>query len=134
MTLDSQLGSPNLFDLIGFCGELDWGVNTADFNDFYTKNVFRFVFGANTVFTRVVLKKIPQAIGPYGFDASLPIISAGLPSGREFYNFTTPDRKARRIDSVEQFRNEIQPAHALAITASGRKWTTYLLGIYYSSL
>lgn len=136
MTLDSQIGHPNLFDLVGFSGELDWGVSQADFNDFYTKNTFRWVFGANTVFTRIVLKKIPAGIAPYGFPAigGGAIITAGLPSGREFYNFCTPDRKARRIDSVEQFRNEIQPCQALSMTASGRKWTTYMLGVYYSSL
>jgi hypothetical protein len=55
MTLDSQLGHPNLFDLVGFTGELEWGVSQADFNDVYEKCVFKFVFGQNTIFTRVTL-------------------------------------------------------------------------------
>ena len=125
---------PNLFDLIGFTGELSWGVSQGDFDDFYQKNTFRWIFGQNTIFTRIVLKKIPQGTGPVGFNAAGTVITNGFASGREFYNFCTPDRKARRIDSVEQFRNEIQPCVALAITSAGLKWTTYMLGILYSSL
>ena len=134
MTLDSQLGSPNLFDLVGFTGELEYGVSQADFNDIYNKSTFTFLFGNNTIFTRTTLKKIPQGIGPNGFNSSGTIITQGLPVVNAFYNFTTPDRKARRIDSVEQFRNEICPCSALSITAAGRKWMTYLIGVLYSSI
>lgn len=134
MTLDNTLGHPNLFDLVGFVGELEYGVSQADFNDFYTKMTFRWVFGTNTVFTRVTLKKIPQGIGPNGFNFAGTIITNGLGVVGNFYNFTTPDRKARRIDSVEQFRNEMHPCSALSITAAGRKWTTYMLGVLYSNL
>jgi hypothetical protein len=134
MTLDSQLGHPNLFDLVGFTGELDWGVSQADFDDVYTKTVFKFIFGQNTIFTRVTLKKIPQGIAPHGFNSGGTVISAGLPVVGNFYNFTTPDRKARRIDSVEQFRNEICPCVAYSITAAGRTWTTYLIGVLYSNI
>jgi len=134
MTLDNTIGHPNLFDLVGFVGELEWGVSQPDFNDFYTKMVFRWIFGQNTVFTRIVLKKIPQGIGPSGFNFAGTVITNGLPVLGNFYNFTTPDRKARRIDSVEQFRNEMCPCSALSITAAGRKWTTYMLGILYSNL
>jgi len=102
MTLDNTVGHPNLYDLVGFVGELEWGVSQADFNDFYT------------------LKKIPQGIGPSGFNFAGNIITNGLPVLGNFYNFTTPDRKARRIDSVEQFRNEMCPCAALSITAAGQ--------------
>lgn len=85
MTLDSQLGHPNLFDLVGFTGELEWGVSQADFDDVYEKCVFKFIFGQNTIFTRVTLKKIPQGIAPYGFNSGGTIISAGLPVVGNFY-------------------------------------------------
>lgn len=134
MTLDATIGHPNLFDLVGFVGELGFGVSQADFNDVYTKTTFRWIFGQNTVFTRITLKKIPQGIGPNGFNSAGTIITNGLPVVSSFFNFTTPDRKARRIDSVEQFRNEIHPCSALSITAAGRKWTTYMLGVLYSNL
>lgn len=134
MTLDATIGHPNLFDLVGFTGEIEWGVSQADFNDIYNKMTFRWIFGQNTIFTRITLKKIPQGIGPNGFNSAGTIITAGLGVLGNFFNFTTPDRKARRIDSVEQFRNEIHPCSALAITAAGRKWTTYALGILYSNL
>ena len=124
MTLDSQLGSPNLFDLVGFTGELEWGVSQADFNDFYAKNSFTWKFGQQTIFTQTKLTKIPQGIGPAGFNSGGTIITNGLAVVGNFYNFTTPDRKARRIDSTEQFRNEICPCSALSITAAGRKWWT----------
>lgn len=134
MTLDNTIGHPNLYDLVGFVGELEWGVSQADFNNFYTNMVFRWIFGQNTIFTRIVLKKIPQGIGPHGFNSGGTIISNGLPVLGNFFNFTTPDRKARRIDSVEQFRNEMCPCAALSITAAGRNWTTYMLGILYSNI
>jgi hypothetical protein len=134
MTLDATIGHPNLYDLVGFTGEIEWGVSQADFNDMYTKMTFRWVFGTNTVFTRTTLKKIPQGIAPTGFNSAGTVISAGLGVLGNFYNFTTPDRKARRIDSVEQFRNEIHLCSALSITAAGRKWTTYMLGVLYSNL
>lgn len=124
MTLDSQLGSPNLFDLVGFTGELEYGVSQADFSDIYNKSTFTWIFGTNTIFTRTTLKKIPQGIGPSGFNNGGTILTQGLPTQNSYFNFTTPDRKARRIDSVEQFRNEVCPCSALSITAAGRKWFT----------
>lgn len=134
MTLDSTIGHPSLFDLVGFTGEIEWGVSQADFNDIYNKMTFRWLFGQNTVFTRTTLKKIPQGVGPHGFNNGGTVIAAGLGVVGNFYNFTTPDRKARRIDSVEQFRNELHPCSALSITAAGRKWWTYMLGVLYSNL
>jgi len=134
MTLDSQIGTPNLLDLVGFTGELEYGVNQADFNNIYNNMTFRWIFGQNTVFTRTTLRKIPQGIGPTGFNSAGTVITNGLGVIGNFYNFTTPDRKARRIDSTEQFRNELHPCEALAITAAGRQWTTYMLGILYSNL
>ena len=134
MTLDSQLGSPNLFDLVGFTGELEYGVSQADFNDIYNKCTFTWKFGTNTIFTQITLKKIPQGIGPTGFNSGGTIMTQGLPVINSFFNFTTPDRKARRIDSVEQFRNDICPCSALSITAAGRKWFTYMVGILYSNI
>jgi hypothetical protein len=134
MTLNGQLGSPNLFDLVGFVGELDWGVSQADFNDFYSKSSFTWKFGQQTIFIKTKLTKIPQGIGPTGFNNSGTIITNGLPVVGNFFNFCTPDRKARRIDSVEQFRNEICACSALSITASGHRWWTYMLGILYSNI
>jgi hypothetical protein len=134
MTLDSQLGAPNLYDLVGFTGELEWGVSQADFNNFYSSCSFTWKFGQQTIFTKTTLKKIPQGVGPNGFNSSGTIITNGLPVVGNFYNFCTPDRKARRIDSVEQFRNEICPCSALSITAAGRQWWTYMLGVLYSNI
>jgi hypothetical protein len=139
MTLDSQLGHPNLFDLVGFTGEIKWDNVLAyhnDFDDIYNKLMFRWVFGQNTIFTRITLKKIPQGIGPSGAVGNIAslLVTNGLPVVGSFFNFTTPDRKARRIDSVEQFRNEIAPCSALSITAAGRIWTTYMVGVLYSNL
>ena len=113
---------------------MEWGVSQADFVNVYTNSTFRWICGQNTVFLRTTLKKVPQGIGPYGFNAAGTIITAGLPVSSSFLNFTTPDRKARRIDATEQFRNEICFCTALAITASGRKWTTYMLGVLYTNM
>jgi len=134
MTLDSTIGHPQLYDLVGFTGEWEYGISQADFNNLYNNLTFTWIFGNNVVFTRTTLKKIPQGVGPHGFNFAGTIITQGLGVIGNFFNFTTPDRKARRIDSVEQFRNEICPCSALAITAAGRKWTTYMLGVLYSNL
>ena len=134
MTLDSQLGSPNLFDLVGFCGELGWTPSQADFNNFYESNTFTWKFGQQTIFTQTKLTKIPQGVGPTGFNSGGTIITNGLGVVGNFYNFTTPDRKARRIDSTEQFRNEICPCSAIVVTAAGVQWWTYALGVLYSNI
>jgi len=134
MTLDGQIGTPNLFDLVGFTGEAEYGISQADFNSIYTNISFRWIFGQNTVFTRTTLRKIPQGIGPNGFNSAGTIITQGLGVLGNFYNFTTPDRKARRVDSTEQFRCELHPCADLSITAAGRKFTVYMLGVLYSNL
>jgi len=77
-TLDGQLGDPNLFDLVGFTGELEYGVSQADFNDFYEKNTFTWKFGQQTIFTQTKLTKIPQGVGPTGFNSGGTIITQGL--------------------------------------------------------
>ena len=105
-----------------------------DFNDIYNKIVFKWIFGPNVIFTRVPLKKIPQGIGPNGFNSAGTIITAGLPVQSNFYNFTTPDRKARRINSTEQFRNELFICAALSLSVTPQQWFTYMVGIFYSNL
>lgn len=133
MTLDSQLGHPNLFDLVGFVGETPFGVSAGNFNVIYNNFTYRYIFGQNTVFTRTTLRKIPTGIGQYGFDSTGTVVTNGLPVLGNFYNFTTPDRKARRIDSVEQFRAELNPCVTPAITGTV-KFTIYMLGVLYSNL
>ena len=91
MTLDGTLGSPNLYDLVGFTGELAYDNVLAyhnDFDDIYNKLTFRWLFGQNTVFTRTTLRKIPQGIGPNGFNGSLAslAVTQGLPVVSAFYN------------------------------------------------
>jgi hypothetical protein len=79
MTLNGQLGAPNLYDLVGFVGELDWGVSQADFNNFYSSCSFVWKFGQQTIFIKTKLTKIPQGIGPNGFNSAGTIITNGLP-------------------------------------------------------
>jgi hypothetical protein len=132
MTLDATIGHPSLFDLVGFTAELEYDSTAAfhaDFNAIYNGMTFRWIFGQNTVFTRTRLKKIPQGVGPTGFNSAGVVLIQGLGVLGNFYNFTTPDRKARRIDSVEQFRCELHPCSSIAVTASGRKITIYALGV-----
>lgn len=48
MTLDGQLGSPNLYDLVGFTGEIAYDNVLAyhnDFNNIYQSLTFRWIFG-----------------------------------------------------------------------------------------
>lgn len=140
MTLDSILGTPKLYDFVGLTGEF-WRdqpvgnlLTTADFSNFYTRAVLRWIFGQDTFFLRTRISRIPEGVTVEGFDSAGRTIHQGVGVVKNFYNFTTPDRRARRIGSTEQFRAEIaQPLGALTLTAT-RRYTLYMLGILYSSL
>lgn len=132
LTQDSQLGYPLEFDLVGFLTELERGVTLADHQDIYNKVAFKWFFGQNVPWLRVPLTKIPEGIGTFGAGASdIPV--NGWPVVTNFYNFSSPDRKARRISSTETFRNELFVCAALSLTAT-RKVRTFMLGILYQQL
>lgn len=141
MTQSGQLGYPLEFDLVGFLLELARGTTRAQFNDIYNKVVFKWFFGQNVPWLRIKLTKMPEGIGATGSVSTTvaateaSIISNGWGVVTNFYNFTTPDRKARRISSTESFKNELAIATALSI-GSGQvvKVTTWMLGILYAQL
>lgn len=63
------------------------------------------------------------------------IISNGWGVVTNFFNFTTPDRKARRISSTESFKNQIAICDALSLGSNAIvKITTWMLGILYAQL
>jgi hypothetical protein len=56
-------------------------------------------------------------------------------SKQQNVNFTTPDRKARRISSTESFRADLEFGAALAFgTSINLKVTMFMLGILYAQL
>jgi len=140
MTQNSSLGYPLEFDLVGFLGELERGATREQSNDIYNKVVFKWFFGQNVPWLRVKLTKIPEGIGPSGSVATgaaveASIISNGWGVVTNFYNFTTPDRKARRVSSTESFRNDLDVCEALSLgTGEELKFTTFMLGILYAQL
>jgi hypothetical protein len=138
MTTSGQLGTPLEFDLIGFIGHLKIGTALADYVTFYNGGVFKWITGQTTTQLVVKVQQIPAGVAPHGFytqasPANATLIAHGWGVTSNFYNFTTPDRKARRITSNEAFKNVITfPA---GITPSATMyWTTYMLGILYASL
>lgn len=141
LTQSGQLGYPLEFDLVGFLVELERGTSRSDHNDIYTKIVFKWFFGQNVPWLRIRLTKLPEGIGTTGsvsIDGNSSgteesIISNGWGVVTNFYNFTTPDRKARRISSTESFRNDMEICAALSLAAT-RKITTWMLGILYAQL
>lgn len=141
LTQSGQLGYPLEFDLVGFLVELDRGTTRAQQNDIYNKLVFKWFFGQNVPWLRNKLTKMPEGIGPAGAVSTTvaateaSIISNGWGVVTNFFNFTTPDRKARRISSTESFRNDMEICAALSI-GSGQtvKITTFMLGILYAQL
>ena len=141
MTQSGSLGYPLEFDLVGFLTELERGTTRVMHNDVYAKLVFKWFFGQNVPWLRLRLHKIPEGIGSAGSVSTTvnateaSIISNGWGVVTNFYNFTTPDRKARRISSTESFRNDFIICAALAL-GSGvtKKITTYMLGILYAQL
>jgi hypothetical protein len=141
MTQSGQLGYPLEFDLVGFLTEMERGTTRSQQNDIYNKIVFKWFFGQNVPWLRIKLTKMPEGIGSSGsVSTTVPateasIISNGWGVVTNFYNFTTPDRKARRISSTESFRNELTICSALALgTNITRKITTWMLGILYAQL
>ncbi|MGH8898199.1 MAG: hypothetical protein ACRDZ4_14560 [Egibacteraceae bacterium] len=142
MTQSGQLGYPLEFDLVGFLTELERGTTRLQQNDVYNKLVFKWFFGQNVPWLRIKLTKMPEGIGQTGSVSTgtgdaveASIVSNGWGVVTNFYNFTTPDRKARRISSTESFRNELTICSALSL-GSGvtRKITTWMLGILYAQL
>lgn len=139
MTQNSSLGYPLEFDLVGFLVELERGATREQHNDIYNKVVFKWFFGQNVPWLRVKLTKLPEGIGPAGSvgtgGAEVSIISNGWGVVTNFYNFTTPDRKARRISSTESFRNDMDVCDALSLGSGEEiKVTTFMLGILYAQL
>lgn len=119
MTASGQLGYPLEFDLIGFVVELNRGTTRADHNNAYNETQFSWYFGQSVPWLRCKLTKIPEGIGPVGqtTDNAASVIANGLGAVTNFYNFTTPDRKARRISSTEAFKNRWEFGAALALAA-----------------
>ena len=130
-----QLGTPIEFDLIGFVGQLQLGVDIDEFNQFLNRGVFIWTFGTTTVWLTTRLGNIPQGIAPTGF-TTMPgttIVANGVQSQQNFYNMVDSTKRARKILSNEQFRNRI--SHPAGITPiNNLQWTTQLLGIYYAQL
>lgn len=143
MTQSGQLGYPLEFDLVGFLAELQRGATRSQFNDIYNKIVWKWFFGQNVPWLRIKLTKIPEGIGSTGSvsidgnaaPAEASIISNGWGVVTNFYNFTTPDRKARRISSTESFKAELTICSALSLGSQQVvKITGWMLGILYAQL
>jgi hypothetical protein len=143
MTQSGQLGYPLEFDLVGFLTELERGTTRTQSNDIYNKVVFKWFFGQNVPWLRIKLTKMPEGIGATGSVAidgnaaatEASIISNGWGVVTNFYNFTTPDRKARRISSTESFHNDMEICAALVLGSQQVvKITTFMLGILYAQL
>jgi len=90
---------------------------------------------------RLKLTKIPEGIGPTGSVSTTvaateaAIVSNGWGVVTNFFNFTTPDRKARRISSTESFKNRMEICAALVLgSLQVVKITTFMLGILYAQL
>jgi hypothetical protein len=142
MPQSSTLGFPLEFDHVGFVFELERARTRPDFNIIYGCSVFEWIYGQVTRWLQIRLTRIPEGITPSGSvsidgnagPAEASIIGNGWGVVSNFYNFTTPDRKARRITSTESFKNPILFFPALANLAATRKGTTFMLGILYGQL
>ncbi len=142
MPQSGTLGFPLEFDHVGFTFEFERGTTRPDFNILYKSTVFEWIYGQVTRWLQIRLTRILEGItasGSVSIDgnaapAEASIIGNGWGVVSNFYNFTTPDRKARRITSTESFKNPILFFPALANLAAARKGTTFMLGILYGQL
>ena len=117
------------------------GATRSASNSLYNSTVFKWFFGQNVPWLRCKLTKLPEGIGPFGSVSvgaaagEASIIANGVGQVTNFYNFTTPDRKARRVSSTESFRNDLEFGAALVLgTGVTLKVTTFMLGILYAQL
>jgi hypothetical protein len=137
MTQSGQLGYPLEFDLVGFLFECARGTTRTQENSIYQNCVWNWFFGQNVPWLRCKLTKIPEGIGSTGSVAlgtaantEASIISNGWGVVTNFYNFTTPDRKARRISSTESFRMDLIISYALTLGSGiSVECTAWMLGI-----
>jgi len=139
MPSEGQLGTPLEFDLIGFQGFLQWGIDIINFMPFYNHGVFKWIFGQQTVWLNAKITEIPQGIGPFGATTEnlTSVLSGGWPTINNFYNFTNHRRQARKIFSNESFKNVIEhPAGFLANAEVNEDvyWYTIMVGMLYASL
>jgi hypothetical protein len=136
MPQSGSLGFPLEFDHVGFTFELTRGTTLADFNILYGCSVFEWVYGQVTRWLQVRLTRIPEGITLSGQTtvAASSVIGNGWGVVSNFYNFTTPDRRARRVTSNESFKNPILFFPALAALSAPVKGTTVMLGILYGQL
>lgn len=135
MPQSGTLGFPLEFDHVGFLFELDRQRTRGDFNIIYNCSVFEWIYGQVTRWLQIKLTRIPEGIGPTGSvsidgnaaPAEASIVANGWGVVSNFYNFTTPDRRARRITSTESFRNPLLFFPALAGLSAQRKGTSFML-------
>jgi len=140
-----QLGTPQMFDLYGFCFEAQL-ITAADGSagdafGIYETGVFEFTFGVSRPWLQIPLTEIPRGVGPTGGQQGDGFVAAyarewlycGEGSPAEMYSFTI-GRKAIRLHSNETFGVNLNwPLGAVAITAITRV-RVYLMGILYAAL
>ncbi len=137
LTANGSLGTPLEFDLVAFNMEFEIGMSFGDFALVYNNGVWEFFFGQNTVWLDVKDTRIPNGTGVFasldGNAAPTAALSNGWPSTKEIYNVTTPDRKARRVTSNENFKVRKTWPDA-PVLSTDRKFTCYMQGILYTQL
>jgi len=138
MTQPSQLGSPLEFDLVGFNFQIDRGVALQNHNVVYNNGSYHWIFGQSTEWLNTQLTRVPEGVGQYGTVTTtvaatqLSILANGYPLVTNIYNFTTPDRLARRITSTESFRLRLvfNAGTAFVVAGTGNtRVTNFMLGI-----
>lgn len=101
------------------------------------------VFGQNVPWLNIKLDRIPEGIGfvaataidGNAAPAEVTIITNGLPTTSNFFNFTDPKGNPRHIHSTETFKNTVEFPLGLVIAAQQkRKITTFMVGTLYAAL
>lgn len=137
MRQDGNLGTPLEYDLVGFIMEWERGISVADHIALYNAGVFKWFFGQTTTWLEMPDTKIPEGIGAFaaldGNAAPTSLIANGWPVTQNFYNFSTPDLKARRVTSNESFRCQKEWPTA-PIVSRNLRLTVYMLGLLYGQL
>jgi len=137
MTQPSSLGTPLEFDLVGFNFQINRGVSRVNSNTVYNNGAYEWIFGQSTRWLNTQLSRVPEGVAAFGSVSTAvagteaSILSNGWPQVTNLFNFTTPDRLARRITSTESFRLILRFNAATAFTAGtgDTRLTNFMLGI-----
>jgi len=153
LTQAGQMGTPQMFDLEGFCfehlmndatsGTITDAQNIANVEALYGQAVYNFFFGQQRPWLQLPLRQIPTGpfltgdagMGDVGNADMCIYLGMGKATVDSIYNFTV-GKKAIRVHSAEPFNATVTYPNAAITPTAGLNYRmrTYMIGSLYAAL